>query len=227
MLGLFLTATAPAAPEASGGTHIAWQERFAGDKLDWVAVAGESAEKIASIYKVKHDATDSYLNAHHDYRAKGAIKPIHYGRAFKDDPIPLDRIRALRWRWRVNQHPAVTSDPWVDIAASLYVVIKEPSFWSKGRGFKFAWLAKPGARGTFQSGLLQVALRSDPVVGEWRTEEVDLCALYRKHYGTCEGESLRYVGVTTDADGTASVADGDYADFQVVVDGPQWPAASH
>ncbi|MBI5549556.1 MAG: DUF3047 domain-containing protein [Deltaproteobacteria bacterium] len=224
---VLLQGAVPAAVRASPGGRVAWLEKFDAEKLDWVAPMGESAEKIAKIHQVRRDQSgSSHLNARHDYRTRGRIKPVHYGKAFVEQPIPLEKIRALRWRWRVNQHPPVGSDAWEDIGVALYVVIKQPSFVRRGKGFKLAWLAKKGEEGTKQMGLLQIALRADDKVGEWRSEEVDLCALYRKHFGPCEGEFLRYVGVTTDADGTEAVADGDYADFELIVDAPEPSAAA-
>jgi hypothetical protein len=97
----------------------------------------------------------------------------------------------------------------------VYVVVKQPSLLFGGKGFKFGWLQAPGPSDTFQHGLLQVPLRSGPASERWQSEQVDLCALYREHYGPCEGEALRYVGVVTDADGTGSVAEAEYADFEV------------
>ncbi len=178
---------------------------------------GTSAKDLARIYRVERDAQGAWLNARHDGRGRDRVRPFHYGKVWSQGAIPLERVRALRWRWRVNQHPTVRDDPWLDIGAALYVVIREPSLFRDGKGFKLAWLAKPGPAGTSQLGLAQVALRSDSAVGEWRSEEVDLCAMYRKLFGPCEGEHLLYVGVTTDADGTSSVADGDYADFALLL----------
>ena len=102
------------------------------------------------------------------------------------------------------------------MAASIYVIVKAPALLRKGRGFKFGWLAQPGPSQTFQRGLLQVPLRSDPPSPEWKTEEVDVCALYRRTFGPCENEKIIYIGVLTDADGSKSIAAGDYTDFEIV-----------
>ncbi len=228
-LGLVLsllggTARAWASPQAETvgsrsdqPTRILWQERFSGP-LDWIAPEGQTREALSAIYTVRVEPSGSFLRAHHDGRQKPRLKTIHFGKVFADSPIPLERIRALRWRWRVQQHPAVESDPWDDLAVSLYIVVKKPAFLSSGRGFKLGWLARPGPEGTKQWGLIQIALRAEPTTGEWRSEEVDLCALYRKFYGPCEGESLQYVGIMTDGDNTRSLAEGDYADFELLVD---------
>ncbi len=76
-----------------------------------------------------------------------------------------------------------------------------------------AWV---GGHLAFSTGLLQIPLRHDPAGQEWHEESVaDLCALYRRAFGPCEGEHVLYVGVMTDADGTHSVAEADYDDFEL------------
>lgn len=209
--------TTTASPTAAASPF--WSERFDGPSLDWVTPLGHR-DDLARIYDVVHEPGGSFLHARHDARPGQPQKPppaIHYGRAWEDDPPPLDKVRSLSWKWRVHRHPDVKDDPWLDVAASLYVVVKQPSLLWNGKGFKFGWLAAPGPSDTHQRGLLQLPLRHDPASDEWRTERVDPCALYREHFGACEGEFVRYVGVVTDADGTKSVADADYADFELDV----------
>jgi hypothetical protein len=203
----------------SGAGTVLWQEHFAGSTLDWVDPEQKySAAQLARLYSVAHNNGFSFLHARHDMTAPSPARSMHYGKAWPDRPIPLDRIRALKWRWRALVHPPVTDDPWLDMAASIYVIMRPPAFLRGARGFKFGWAAKPAPAGTHQIGLLQIELRHDPASPEWRAESVDLCALYRKEYGPCEDVFVRYVGVTTDADGTKSVAEGDYADFEIVAD---------
>ena len=74
---------------------------------------------------------------------------------------------------------------------------------------------EPGRDDQYQHGILELPLRHDPASPEWRQENVDLCALYRKAFGPCEGEHVLYVGVVTDADGTHSIAEADYDDFEL------------
>jgi hypothetical protein len=198
---------------ARGGANVLWSEFFRGP-LDWRDPEDHSAALRARVYSVEQEAGTSFLRAHHDATSKGAPAAIHFGKAF--DGIPLQKVRLIRWRWRARTQPLVQSDPWQDMAASIYVVTKAPGFLRKGRGFKFGWLAKPGPSQTYQRGLLQVPLRSDPPSPQWQSEQVDLCALYRRTFGPCEDEQIIYIGVVTDADGTKSVAEGDYADFEVV-----------
>jgi hypothetical protein len=218
LLGLRRAALAddPGLGAPGAGETVAWQERFDRDTLGWIDPFQHASAKLAQVYSVGHEGPVSFLHARYDGTSATRPPALDYGKAFQDHPVPLQKVRALRWRWRAIRHPAVGNDPWVDCAASVYVVIKVPTMVAGGRGFKFAWLARPGATGTHQHGLLQVPLTHDPAGTAWRTESVDLCALYRREFGACEGQHVLYVGVVTDGDGTQSVAEGDYADFQLV-----------
>lgn len=211
------------APSQSNGTSSAstlwWSESFDAPLLHWRSPSGHSVEQIGSVYSIQHEGPLSFLRARHDARegAGPRIPAVHYGTAIEPQPA-LERVKLLRWRWRVRQHPQTQGDAWEDVAASVYVVVVHPGLFRGGKGFKFAWLSRPGpAVQTWQRGLAQIELRSEPAGMQWRTEEVDVCALYRKVYGPCEGEQLEYVGVVTDADGTRSVAEADYAAFELQV----------
>ncbi|HEY3592875.1 MAG TPA: hypothetical protein VGL13_03335 [Polyangiaceae bacterium] len=183
--------------------------------MDWVDPENHRASDLARVYTISREGPLAFLHARYDSAASSPLKAMHYGKAFPDHAISLERVTAFRWRWRARVQPTVTDDPWMDMAASIYVVMKTPSLFSKGRGFKFGWLAKPGPSGTYQHGFLQVPVRTDPPSNRWSSESVNLCEMYRRTFGPCEGEQVLYVGVTTDADGTKSVAEGDYADFEL------------
>lgn len=191
-----------------------WREDFVG-RLQWGSPSGHGPELLASVYRVEASPGVRYLSAHHDARGENPPPAMHYGRGFEKDAPRLEQAPRLRFRWRVRQHPQVTDDPWLDLGASVYVVIKQPGLLSGGRGFKLGWVAKPAPLGTRQRGLFQVPLRSDAASDAWQQEDVDVCAMYRRSYGPCEGQRVVYVGVVTDADGTKSVAAGDYADFSL------------
>jgi hypothetical protein len=209
---------ASAAPVAPPPASLFWRERFDGPSLDWRLLPGQSVEDLAHVFSVTQERAASFLHALHDARpgSSPVVPAVHYGKDF-DPPLPLDRVRFLRWKWRVLQHPATNDDPWLDVAASLYVIFKTPSVLWNGRGFKFGWLQRPAPSGTFQKGIAQVALQTAPPSQQWKSEQVELCELYKSIYGPCEAEHLMYVGVLTDADGTRSVAEADYADFELLV----------
>jgi hypothetical protein len=118
----------------------------------------------------------------------------------------------------VTRHPSLApaQDAWVDVAAGIYVVIREPGALHGARGFKFGWLSKPSSVGERQRGLVEESVRTDPAGPDWKSESVDLCALYQREYALpCHGEHVLYIGVTTDADGSRSTAEADYADFEL------------
>ncbi len=209
-LSPFATTAAQAQPGQTSQPPHFWREGFDREPLGFV-------DPFHHVYTVQHEGAESFLHALQD--ETGAKTPaMHYGEAFQTNPPPLDKVTALRWRWRVLRHPSVTSDPWQDVAASIYVIMRTPTMLRGGHGFKFGWLAKPGSNNDTQHGILELPLRHDPAGPEWRPESVDLCALYRAHFGPCEGEHVLYVGVVTDADGTKSVAEADYDDLEL--DGP-------
>ncbi len=214
---LALVVALPAVAHADENARVAWAETFR-QPPPWGDPSGHKAGDLAKVYGVQRDeAGASWLHARHDAQT-GKTPAMHFGRALASDGIALDKVRALKWRWRVTQHPSVGGDPWLDLGASVYVVFEKPGVFSGGKGFKLGWLAKPGPRGTHQRGLLQVPLRADPAGAAWQSESVDLCALYKSEYnGSCAGQKVLYVGVVTDADGTKSVAEADYDDFELVV----------
>jgi hypothetical protein len=204
---LFL-ALAFGASRASTGSPL-WTERF--DAMPaWIDPMDHSRGDVARVYTVGGDL-GPFLHAHH---VGGTVPAIHFGKRL--DGIALDRVAALRWRWRALVHPRATGNAWDDLAASVYVVIRTPSLFRSGKGFKFGWTAAPAPPDKKQHGILQVELRHEPASPEWKTESVDLCDLYRRTYGPCEGERVVYVGVVTDADNTKSVAEADYDDFELI-----------
>jgi Protein of unknown function (DUF3047) len=192
-----------------------WRETFDRSPLGFVDPSGHDPRLLARVYSVARDGDNSVLRATHDDTG-GDVPAMHFGKAFTSAPPPLDRVRSLRWRWRVLRHPDVEGDPWADLAASVYVVVRAPALVHGGRGFKLGWLAKSGPGDTYQHGLLQIPLEAGGALGEWRSESVDLCAMYRRVYGNCEGEHVLYVGVVTDADATHSIAAAEYDDFELV-----------
>lgn len=191
-----------------------WRETFDGP-LAWGSPSRHDAQALSRVYSLAAEAGEGFLRARHDATGAGPPPAMHYGHAFTRDAPRLDRTPLLRVRWRVRQHPAAERDPWLDLAASVYVVMKQPSLLSDGRGFKLGWVVASAPIGTRQRGLLQVPVRSDSASEAWKNDEVDLCALYRRTYGACEGQRIVYVGVVTDADGTKSVAEADYGEISL------------
>ena len=208
------------APIPAPPLTLGWAEHFDTPVLSWIDPVHRRRDVWRRIYRVERKAGGAYLCARHDARLDQEVPPAracHYGQRFDDRPIPLERVGELSWKWRVWQHPQVDRDPWLDLAASIYFVIVPPTIFQDGTGFKFGWLAGPGPSGTRQRGLVQIPVRHGGTAGEWQLERVDPCILYRQFYGPCEGASVTYIGVISDADNTHSVAAADYADFELLL----------
>jgi hypothetical protein len=216
VLGLVAVLAVPARAQLGrSGETVLWRESFDSGALDFFDPFGHDRRLLARVYKVIRDGDDPVLHALDD-ATSGAVPAIHFGHSFEESAPALDRVHALRWRWRVLRQPDVRADAWTDLGASIYVVVRAPTVLRGGRGFKLGWLAKPGPSDTYQHGLLQIPLEQGGASGGWRSESVDLCALYRRTFGPCEGEHVLYVGVMSDADGTRSVAEAEYDDFELV-----------
>ncbi len=199
---------------ANGGSSARWSESFAG-ALDWGSPRQTPAQ-ISAVYSQRTENGVGFLHAFHDATPadnKSIVPAVHYGHPFPQKTLRLADSCELSWKWRVLKHPSIGDDAWKDAAASVYVVTRQPGLLGGGRGFKFGWLAKSGAVGKKQHGFLQVERRNDGAGPEWKTERVNLCELYTKEFGAIGDEKLLYVGVMTDADGTKSVAEADYANF--------------
>ena len=193
---------------------IVWQEPFdEASPIGWGSPSGASAEVIAQIYSIKQEGDQRFLSARFQGAGSAAPPAVHWGMPWRDQPIPLTDACSLSWRWRVMEHPAADDDPWRDVAVSVYVVFALPGLFTKGKGYKFGWLNKPGPKGTTQRGLVQIALRNGGPTDTWQREQVDLCRLYSRHFGDPAEEKLIYVGVVSDGDDTESSAIGDYDDF--------------
>lgn len=194
-----------------------WSEDFRSWPRDWGSPR-QSAEEIRAVYRVEQEGAASFLRAVHDATQatdKKAPPAVHFGRALRAPEIRLADACVLTWKWRALEHPKSGADAWSDLAASVYVVTKNPGLFAEGRGFKFGWLAKAGARGVKQRGILQIELRRDAATRTFVEERVDLCALHEEHFGPVGDEKLLYVGVVTDADNSKSVARADYDDFRL------------
>jgi hypothetical protein len=215
---LGLVASLPRARAEKDVAAVHWEEHF-DHRLNWVDPFDHPGEALKRVYSIQRgDDNRTFLHARHDRTAGDGPPAMHFGRAFQTDPAPLEKVQSLKWRWRVLRHPSLPAeeDAWLDCAGGVYVVIKQPTLLAGGKGFKFGWLVRSGSPRTHQHGLLQVELRHDPAGAGWKEESVDLCALYKQEYGSpCEGQKVLYIGVVTDADGTKSVAEADYADFEL------------
>lgn len=174
-------------------------------------------------------AVDRALHARADSSASGLI--VRMDRPVADAPI-------LRWRWKVagtlpkGDEARKSGD---DYAARLYVAFKyDPSRAGAGTRIKYGlartlkgeypphaainyiWANKLPKDGhvpnAYTGRVVMVAARSgDAEAGEWRSEERDVLADYRRLYGE-DPPPYSGVAVMTDADDTKGAAEAWYAD---------------
>lgn len=198
-----------------GADDIRWHENFAAWPSTWSSPR-QSPEEIRQVFQLGSDASGTFLRAVHDSRPGRDVPPaVHFGHAFTRNKLRLSTACHLTFRWRVNQHPAPSADPWEDLAASVYVIIENPGLFGRGKGFKLGWLSRSGPEGTHQRGIVQIPVRHDPAGRSFRSESFNLCDLYQEHFGQVTDEELLYLGVMTDSDGSKSRAAADYTDFRL------------
>lgn len=201
----------------AGASTPIWKEGFSNWPQTWGSPR-QKTDEIQAVFRIEKEGTNSFLRAEHDaVPAPGKKIPsaVHFGHAFRSPDVRLADACILSWKWRVLEHPKSGADAWSDVAASVYVVTRNPGLFAEGRGFKFGWLSSPGAKGTKQRGILQIEQRRDAANSSFIEESIDLCALHEQHFGPLGEEKLLYVGLVTDADNSKSVARADYDDFRL------------
>ncbi len=136
-----------------------------------------------------------------------------------------DRARAtrLRWRWRAITLPSGGNECVKgkgDSAAVIYVTWKRSLRWYT---LKYVWSAvatKGAVCGSKRNPFVAqdtVVLQTGGPLNEWKAEDIDLKAEFRKHFEdgdpNADVPDLMGVGLMTDGDQTNSPSVGDYADF--------------
>ena len=134
-----------------------------------------------------------------------------------------ERAKKLRWSWRAVTLPQGGDecvDGKGDSAAVIYVTWKRGLRWYT---LKYVWSAVGTVgkvcdrkRNPFVAQDT-IILRSGGPLNEWKTQEIDLKAEFRKHFEdgdpNADVPDLLGVGLMTDGDQTNSQSVGDYADF--------------
>jgi hypothetical protein len=181
----------------------------------WRLVERESGP--VNYYKVINHSSPPHLRG--EYRP--GLKTAVMGYQLADEVRP--HAKKLRWRWRAITLPNggdECKDGKGDSAAVIYVTWKRGLRWYT---LKYVWSAvgKKGAicdrkRNPFVAQDT-IILRSGAPLNEWKTEEIDLRAEFRKHFEdgdpNADVPDFLGVGLMTDGDQTNSPSVGDYADF--------------
>ncbi len=184
----------------------------------WRVVERESGE--VNYYTVLKHAKPPFIHA--EYRPP--LETVVLGYQLRDE----DRARAkrLRWRWRATHLPKggdECADGKEDSAAVIYVTWKRGLRWYT---LKYVWSAV-GRKGAVCDSKRNpfvaqdtIILRSGGPLNQWKTEEIDLKAEFRKHFEgndpNAEVPALLGVGIMTDGDQTHSKSAADYAEFVLI-----------
>jgi hypothetical protein len=183
----------------------------------WRLVEKESGP--VNYYTVVKSSAPPYIRA----RYRPPLKTAVLGYQLPD----ADRSRAkrLRWRWRAitlpnNGNECVKGKG--DSAAVIYVSWRRGLRWYT---LKYVWSAV-GPKGAVCDRKRNPFVAQDTIIlesggplNEWKTEDIDLKAEFRKHFEdgdpNADVPDLLGVGLMTDGDQTRSESIADYADFAV------------
>ncbi len=202
---------------AGVNTALAAPGELAMPVAGWRLVERESGP--VNYYTLNKSSAPAFIRG--QYRP--GLKTAVMGYQLPDD----DRARAkrLRWRWRAITLPNGGNECVKgkgDSAAVIYVTWKRGLRWYT---LKYVWSAV-GRKGATCASKRNPFLAQDTVIlesggplNEWKTEDIDLKAEFRKHFEdgdpNADVPDLLGVGLMTDGDQTNSPSVGDYADFVV------------
>ncbi len=138
-------------------------------------------------------------------------------------PLAIDpRGVALRWRWRVLQHPA-GADPEVrsrdDRAAGVLVIVSRSRIPGRTRALLYQWTpARPAgewSHSPYSRRVPSVVLRDAPADSVWREETRDLEADLLRAFGALPAR-IAAIGVICDADNTGGHASAEFGAIEVL-----------
>jgi hypothetical protein len=186
-------------------------------------VRGSMAEAQA-VYRIAEDGRDGrFLTA----RADGQSIMIGLERPFEPARYPY-----LRWRWRVRQLPVGADErdkTKNDSAAGVYVIFPGKLF--VPRVLKYVWSTtapvgmrqpSPAASNT-KIIVLESGVLSAPA---WRTATVNVERDYLALFGS-PAPTARGIGVLTDGNDTGTLAEADYAGFELLPQASEPPDSVH
>lgn len=187
------------------------------DARSWRILTKESGP--VNYYTTVEGAEGSYVHARYVPPLKTAV----LGYQMPDGD--RRRVRKLRWTWRAVTLPAggdECNSSKADSAAVVYIT------WKSGLRYhtlKYAW-SSVGTQGKTCDRKRNLFVAQDTIIlesghpGEWRTEEIDLDAEYRRHFENGDPKAdvpdLMGIGIMTDGDQTRSESAADYGPFTII-----------
>ena len=167
-------------------------------------------------YRVLDSGKGRYLAA----RDAGQSVPIMTSARWNPFEFPI-----LTWCWRADALLPGGDERYNntnDSAAGVYVTYSEHWLTGLPKHSKFVWSSTlpegtSGRRNMIARPYFHVVESGAANKGQWVFESVDVVEAYRSTYGGDPDDRTVGIGVLTDANSTASVAEAAYADFRV------WP----
>lgn len=213
------SAVAGSAVVLASAPAVAEAREVAVDPGQWRVVERESGPD--DYYSVVREPGLAYVRA----RYRPPMKTAVIGWQLPD--AARSSARTLRWRWRAEAFPRGGNEcgdkSKADSAAVVYVTWRRALKWYT---LKYVW-SSVGPLGwtcdrkrspfTAQD---TVILESGGALDQWKDEEIDLRAEFRRHFegGSADAEvpDLGGIGLMSDGDQTGSDSAADYAGFTVV-----------
>jgi hypothetical protein len=139
--------------------------------------------------------------------SNAAASALYYRIEYEPGQWPL-----LRWSWKIEKTLArgdARRKDGDDYAARVYVVFPSVLFWQT-RALNYIWanrLPKGEAlANAFTANTVMIAVQSgDELAGRWRTEERNIVADFRRHFGS-EPPKVGAIAIMTDTDNTGESA---------------------
>jgi hypothetical protein len=191
--------------------------QVAPDVRQWRVVERESGP--TNYYVVVHDPSAPYIRGYY----RPGLETTVLGWQVPDNV--RTGAQTLRWRWRVEAFPKEADEcasGRTDSAAVLYATWKRGLHWYT---IKYVWSTVGGKgnvcdkhRNPFSSQDT-VILESGGAADQWRSEEIDLKAEFRRHFedGRADADVPDFVGIgiMSDGDQTHSDSAADYGSFAI------------
>ena len=184
--------------------------------LSWGSIAGVGDEwkeiryKGRTSYWVVRDTTGNCLRAEARDQNSALMHVLPIGQ----------RLRRMRWRWRVLRHPD-GADPATrrrdDRAAAVLVLVHRNILPWRTRGLLYQWApaGKPGewVSSPYARDIRVLTLQRAPAGARWVMEERDLDADFRAAFGRVP-VSIEAVGVLCDTDNTGEHAEAEFGEIE-------------
>jgi hypothetical protein len=168
----------------------------------------------STVYSIEEEDGRGVLRALSEDSASGFYLKEKF--SYKDRPY-------VKWHWKVARFPerkepeTLQSKAEFDFAAQFYVLFYSRSIMST-QGIQYVWTEEipegTTDRSPYTKNIKMLVLRKG-TVGEWKTEERDICRDYLELFGKELDKDIAAIAFMTDSDSTGTVAEAYFADVEV------------